>query len=460
MNEPPSQNSWSKASGSAPVSVRPVPTSPQPPQPSKAFRVVYAILGTAAAVLTITIGIYVGALNAKPRIVVPTRPPVPQQNGFPLLKAATDKPLRDKEVGDAIARTSKKTWTLGEKRELIAANKTAIAATRNALSFPYVEENIAPNIDTEYPYYKKFRHMARVLTLAGNVAWEEGNQKEAADYYLDGVTIGRRVPNRTALIGRLVGIACEVISRRAIWNRLETMSPDVAMQCLTRLQALQTERVPYQVTLEEEKYAIQRMAVEAMEHPDRFLAMSDDGTPPTEEDKTLGQVMRSYVRVVPKKYVVDTAGKHMDKVIAQSKKAYINGNEELPLPKELFTSIVVPVVQKARLRYVVNETGDSLLRTALALRIYKARNGKYPADLSELVVAKILPSIPDDPFDMPGAPLHYQLLPSGKYLLYSLGPDGTDDNGKGIEVKSPKGKPSRLVELDSKGDMVAGWYEY
>ncbi|MBC8138605.1 MAG: hypothetical protein H8F28_22220 [Fibrella sp.] len=461
MNEFPSQNSWSKPPVPAPIVPQPVPApSPQRPSFSKATKVVFAVLGSFAAVFVVILAVYIGALATSPQVVAPVRPPAPKKNGFDLLKAATDKPFRKDDVADAIATSPKKKWTPDQKRKLIAGNRVAILATRQALAVPYLEENRSNSLNDEFVYYAKFRHMARVLVLAGNVAFEEGKQKEAADYYLDALTIGRRVPNRTFLIGRLVGIACEAISRRAIWNHLERMDTDTALHCLTRLQALQAEHIPYHVTLEEEKYTVLNIAVEGMKDPNSIITGSGKDDELTEDDRKARKAFGIYRNVVPRKYVTDTLGAHMDKIIAQSKEPYIKGNDELPEPKELYSRLVVPPVQKARLRYVYSETGDALLRTALALRIHKARTGKYPTNLSELVVAKLLPGIPDDPFDFPGAPLHYQVLPTGKYLLYSIGPDGTDDNGKGIEVKSPKGKPDRNVVLDSKGDMVAGWYGY
>lgn len=458
---PPSQNSWSKPPPASPAdAASPAPAPPKRPLASakagKEFRLVGGIF---AAVFVATLAIYIAALMTTPRIVAPVRVPPPTQNGFPLLKAATDKPVHKDDVGDAISVSPKKKWTLAGKRKLVDANRSAILATRKALTIPYREENRAVSINDEFPYYAKFRHMARVLVLAGNVVWEEGKQREAADYYLDALTIGRRVPHRAGLISRLVGIACESISRRAIWDRLARMDAPTTAHCLTRLQALQAERLPYSVTLEEEKYTMQHVAMEGMKNPDVFLSAGEDETP-AGGDQTARRVFRAYRTVVPRKYVADTLGSHMDKLIAQSRKPYIEGNAELPVPKELYTSIMMPTVRQARLKYVHGEAGDALLRTALALRLYKARNGKYPSDLSELVAAKLLPAVPDDPFDLPGASLHYASSPMGKYVLYSIGPDGTDDGGKGIEVKSGTRKPNRTVALDSQGDMVAGWHGY
>ncbi len=62
----------------------------------------------------------------------------------------------------------------------------------------------------------------------------------------------------------------------------------------------------------------------------------------------------------------------------------------------------------------------------LALQAYRERNGTYPASLVELTPT-FIPSVPLDRFD--GAPLRYRLV-AGQPLLYSVGVDGDDDQGR------------------------------
>lgn len=72
------------------------------------------------------------------------------------------------------------------------------------------------------------------------------------------------------------------------------------------------------------------------------------------------------------------------------------------------------------------ETGRRIVVTAIALKRFELRHGKWPGTLTELV-PKFLPSVPIDPFD--GKPLRYRPNPDGTYLLYSVGEDGKDDGG-------------------------------
>lgn len=63
--------------------------------------------------------------------------------------------------------------------------------------------------------------------------------------------------------------------------------------------------------------------------------------------------------------------------------------------------------------------------TAIALELYRRRNGAYPARLDDLV-PNCLPALPIDRFD--GQPLRYLLTDDGP-LLYSVGADRIDDGG-------------------------------
>ena len=64
--------------------------------------------------------------------------------------------------------------------------------------------------------------------------------------------------------------------------------------------------------------------------------------------------------------------------------------------------------------------------TALAIERYRLSQGTLPQSLDELMPT-YLDSIPKDPFD--GQNLRYHLLETG-YVVYSIGEDLTDDNGK------------------------------
>ncbi len=70
--------------------------------------------------------------------------------------------------------------------------------------------------------------------------------------------------------------------------------------------------------------------------------------------------------------------------------------------------------------------------TALAVERYRSTHGDWPTGLTALV-PEYLVDVPLDPYD--GQPLRYSRLTDG-VVIYSVGPDGTDNGGK-LDRKVP-----------------------
>jgi hypothetical protein len=74
------------------------------------------------------------------------------------------------------------------------------------------------------------------------------------------------------------------------------------------------------------------------------------------------------------------------------------------------------------------EAAREMVVTAIALKRYQLKYGKYPSDLEPLV-PEFVAAVPRDPVD--GQPLRYRLNKDGTFLLYSIGSNGIDDGGVG-----------------------------
>lgn len=146
---------------------------------------------------------------------------------------------------------------------------------------------------------------------------------------------------------------------------------------------------------------------------------------------------------------------YMDKIVANARLPYATKPPTPPLPSDPLNRILLPVFNRARIKDVnSSETQNALLTVALALRAFRAETGAYPAALAQLVPAGGLSRVPDDPFALFG-PLRYKQTKMG-YVLYSVGPDGRDDNGKAINDPGKIGSARRYVNDSSRGDIVAG----
>ena len=83
-------------------------------------------------------------------------------------------------------------------------------------------------------------------------------------------------------------------------------------------------------------------------------------------------------------------------------------------------------------------------RAALAIELFRAEhNGERPASLEALAPA-YLKQIPKDPFD--GQPLRYKLRSKG-YVVYSIGADGKDDDGKERPPRSKGGNREESFDI-------------
>jgi hypothetical protein len=97
-----------------------------------------------------------------------------------------------------------------------------------------------------------------------------------------------------------------------------------------------------------------------------------------------------------------------------------------PNPGNLLARMLIPAINKTRIKAREAQADVAVVRTAIALERFKLADGQYPAVLAELVPS-FLPKVPQDPFS--GDVLVYRPTSDGRFLVYSVGPDGKDDRG-------------------------------
>jgi hypothetical protein len=107
----------------------------------------------------------------------------------------------------------------------------------------------------------------------------------------------------------------------------------------------------------------------------------------------------------------------------------------------LFVAILLPATS------TIDNAADKatarldLTRLSLALAALKAESGSYPAKLADLS-PKYLAKVPKDVFS--AADFHYR-AGKGGYRLWSIGPNGRDDDGMGSDVEDYEGDGDDLL---------------
>jgi hypothetical protein len=92
-------------------------------------------------------------------------------------------------------------------------------------------------------------------------------------------------------------------------------------------------------------------------------------------------------------------------------------------------SILFPALNRVTDLARAAESHDDLASIVAALESFKGKEGRYPAELGELVESGLLKKLPCDPFSKDAA-VSYVYKPTGDgYLLYSRDEDRDDDGG-------------------------------
>ena len=99
---------------------------------------------------------------------------------------------------------------------------------------------------------------------------------------------------------------------------------------------------------------------------------------------------------------------------------------------EVFVPAVFPPLFLDVERMTREQASTDLARTAGALERYYHAHGEYPGSLDALK-PQFIETIPHDIIN--GQPLHYVRMDNGRFLLYSVGWNGTDDGGRVVLTK-------------------------
>ncbi len=120
-------------------------------------------------------------------------------------------------------------------------------------------------------------------------------------------------------------------------------------------------------------------------------------------------------------------------------------------PYYFFARTMIPPYNGIVLVEAYSETVRCQGVAACALERWYLQHHAYPTTLQELVPA-FLPVVPADPMD--NRPMRYALTDDGRYMLWSIGPDGKDDRGKVNTAAKSEITSSQLRHHTYHGDWV------
>ncbi|HLK58534.1 MAG TPA: hypothetical protein VKU00_18335, partial [Chthonomonadaceae bacterium] len=122
-----------------------------------------------------------------PRINIPT-PTMPSPNAFDFFNSASAQLQDGSKIDDAISLRPRATYTLADKEGFLSDNAAALQTLRQGFAYDYMNPP-ARSYTTLFPYYAKFRSIARLLKLEGQVKAEKGDWSGAVNSDLDAVKL-------------------------------------------------------------------------------------------------------------------------------------------------------------------------------------------------------------------------------------------------------------------------------
>jgi hypothetical protein len=117
-------------------------------------------------------------------------------------------------------------------------------------------------------------------------------------------------------------------------------------------------------------------------------------------------------------------------------------------PYHILGAMLMPAYSTAQMNFCHGATTVDLTRVAIALERHRLRHGGLPETL-EALDAAVVPAggLPHDL--VTGGPLRYRRTDNGRFALYAVGWNGTDDGGVTAWANEAKGIPDR-----AQGDWV------
>jgi len=366
-------------------------------------------------------------------------------------------------VDDQLSRAGQRPWTAKDYPHLAAwlkANEKPLAviieATRrpdyfNPLISPRTENKPGSLLGALLPSVQMCRELARALAARALLQVGEGKFDEAWQDLLACHRLGLVVARGGTLIEALVGVTLDQTTNAADLAYVERarLTPAQVRDRLKELQGLP----PLPSVADKVDLAQRRMHLETVQSirrgddakMEKVLAVID-------WEPALRNSNRWYDRLVAALRLKDRAArqKEVDKIDEDLRELRKATGEPENLRKllegknlldktigkaigDVLIALLLPATQKVYDNADRAEQLQRNLRVAFALAAYQREHGRYPMKLDELA-PKYLAAVPGDLFS--GKALVY--CPSDKgYLLYSVGVNGVDEEGRSFDDDPP-----------------------
>ena len=354
------------------------------------------------------------------------------------------------------------------QRLSVARNAPALAKLRAALRayivLPAFDDATPDKTLSHFDSLGAVRNFARHFAQEAAVRAADGDALGAAQSSLDALELSGQAA-RGPIINALSGAATAAIARRSLLLHAKSLDAQQLREVAGKWEKISGTFPTYAQTLRDEEQLQVRLMVQnnatvsaywsdpiAIAETETAIKEARDAGEMTEQEFKDAETSLLQVKGLVFADVNADLRAVFDKALTRSNQPYLVAQKEVPLKgNNPFTEFSAQFLSNARDRFSIerNIVNNRELVAALRLRAAKLESGQYPATFDAGT----------DPFSPTLAPLIYKRA-GDSYVLYSVGPDGKDDNGAEIQTlitddeTGAKTVSDRLAP-ESTGDVVA-----
>lgn len=324
---------------------------------------------------------------------------------------------------------------------LLAQNKAELDEITAAARRPYADFRVHydEGMLALLPHLAVLKQFTYAFRLRAQAELEAGRPDAALQDWQTCVALNESLKADPVLIGLLVRIAIVESSLHVVWKGLaarrwteahlqviETRLADINLVAVA-LEALRGER------------AFNMMALDQMHRPEA-AGFPKSGTSEVPHFRSMpsGWVSQNKLNIARmyERYIfgaLDPDRRQVDIPLIHQYEREVETALSRNGPYTLMARMLFPAIGKSGLKVANAQMALNLARIGCALERHRLVHGSYPEALNALVPG-YLEAIP---LDLDQQPLRYQLQPDGSFILYSIGVDLKDDNGR---IGKPDGK--------------------
>ncbi len=371
-------------------------------------------VGAAAACVAVVGALYVRAGSHTP--YVPPAPRLPVPNAYDDYMAAADM-VRRSRGGAALL--SGQGPSLAAEQVAVAANQPALALIRSAFTrqcrAPAVRSIVAPSPTANA------RWLEGLLQAESDVRAARGDVVGALSSALDLEQVALDIERGGSLAHAVASRRAEDAAQALMASLVDQLPASDAAPMAGRLRRLLDTREPLPDIVRHNRDAALAQALEVDGSSGGLAGNALPSTPQGAWWRPHNVKGRVVWRALRERTLRDIEDYSAAALRECAKPAW--QREQVPEPSSEVAAMLAGSLSSEATRYDVATARSRIVLAALSIRAYQAQHGRLPASLADL---RLPPEMTQDPFS--GKPLVYRRA-GADYLLYSVGPDLTDDGG-------------------------------